>query len=528
MKTKITILETSDVHGNVYPINYGTNLPQPLGIAKASSLIKRIKREQSNVITIDNGDLIQGTPLTYHYVKNMDQQSNPMIEILNHLEYDAAVIGNHEFNYGMASLKKAVSQSNFPWLSANIVHHSTKETYFGLPYIMKSFDSGIRVAILGVTTHYIPNWESPDHIKDVHFEDALHATKRWVQYIHEEENPDLMVVSYHGGFEKDLSTGEPTENPTGENQGYRICNEVDGIDVLLTGHQHRKLSGEINGVVVVQPGFNGECVAKVDLELKKTNDSWKLIHKEVEILSVSEEESDSEVLDLTHYYEKEAQKWLDQPIGNIDGDMTIKDPFKARLEEHPLVEFINRVQMHFAKVEISNTALFNNSARGLPNNVTMRDIVSNYIYPNTLTVLQITGEDIKAALERSASYFNVKEDETITINPEFSTPKPQHYNYDMWEGIHYVIDLAHPIGDRIVSLNFKGEPINKEKLYEVVMNNYRAGGGGEYRMFQGKKILREIQIDMTELLANYFLEHGVISAEVNHNWRVVINGKGHN
>ena len=519
---KITILETSDVHGNIFPIQYSSNEYTHLGFSKIASLIKEIKKNEKNVLLIDNGDLIQGTPLMYYHAKYEYNKPNPMIKVLNHLKYDAAIIGNHEFNYGLPFLEKSVNESNFPWLSANILYEKTKYPYFGAPYLIKTLPNNVKIAVLGLTTSYIPNWEHPEHIKHLHFEDVVQSAKNWVKYIHENEKPDVLVVSYHGGFERDLLTGEQTEKDTGENVGYRICTEIQGIDCLLTGHQHRQIANaSINGCVVVQPGFNGHAIGKITLSLERIHDKWTIVHKSSEILSVENVHEDKEVIDLCQQYEKKTQIWLDKPIGKIDGDMTVRNPFDVRKKDHPLIEFINKVQMDAAGVDISNTALFHNESKGFREDVTMRDIVSNYIYPNTLVVLTLLGKDIKSALEQSASYFMINDENELDINPKFSKPKPQHYNYDMWEGIEYIIDVRKPIGERIVHLTYKNEAIEDNKEYKVVMNNYRAGGGGEYAMFKNKKIIKEIQTDMAELLANYFLKHKKIKATCNENWKII-------
>ncbi|WP_080847012.1 bifunctional metallophosphatase/5'-nucleotidase [Cytobacillus gottheilii] len=517
---KVNILVTSDIHGNVLPIHYGSNEYSEVGLAKISTIIKREKRENKHTILIDNGDLIQGTPLTYHFARYLNHKMNPMIKLLNELSYDAAIVGNHEFNYGMKILNQAVEESHFPWLSANIIHAGTGNPYFGKPYIIKQFEEGLKVAILGITTHYIPNWESPENIKDLTFQDALQTAKDWVQHIREKETPNVLIVSYHGGFECDPATGEATEALTGENQGYRICHEIEGIDVLITGHQHRRLAGEINGVSIVQPGFNGQALGKVAVTLTKEKDEWSITDKKASLLELAEGEADASCLDLIQEYETQTQQWLDQPIGKVYGDMTISDPLKARLKDHALVEFINQVQMEAAHTDISNTALFNNELKGFKNKITMRDIVSNYIYPNTLTVIRITGQDIKDALERSADYFTINNGE-ISVSPSFSTPKPQHYNYDMWEGIDYILDLSKPVGNRVIKLKKNGLDIDLTAEYDVVMNNYRAAGGGDYHMFKDKPVIKEISLDMSEILANYILERGKIEASVNENWKVI-------
>ncbi len=524
MKAEITlsILATSDIHGHIFPYLYGTGEYADHGLGKLAALIKKEREQSEALLLIDNGDLIQGTPLTYYYSRFLNNQKNPMIQILNMLEYDAAVIGNHEFNYGKSILARAVSESNFPWLAANILFSSTKETYYGLPYKIKTFANGLKTAVIGVTTQYIPNWEKKQHIENLAFESAVSSLKRWVPYVQEEEKPDLMIVSYHGGFERDLSTGEQTEEQTGENEAYRICTEVPGIDVLITGHQHRLIEGEtINGVAVVQPGYNGRALAKVTVKFKKKHNDWLIDEKHSILISAKEISPDEEALQIADYYESKTQKWLDTVIGEIEGDMLIEDIFEARIKEHPLIEFINKVQMEAAGADISCTALFHEGAPGLSHQVTMREIVSNYIYPNSLSVLKVSGKDIKDALELSAAYFELKDDGEITVNPDFSFPKPQHYNYDMWEGIQYEIDVSRPKGERVIVLQYKGQPVMENAQYKVVMNNYRAAGGGGYTMFKDKPVVREILTDMSELLANYFLEKKIVTPSLNHNWRVV-------
>jgi len=517
LNTEITILLTSDIHGNIFPLNYGNNAPTAVGLGRIASIIENERAKNPNTVVIDNGDLIQGTPLTYHYVNFLADKQNPMITILNKLKYDAAVIGNHEFNYGLDILKGAVEESNFPWLCANIVEEKTSKPFLGIPYLIKKIN-GFKIAILGVTTHYIPNWENPKNIEGLQFNDAFDSAKEWVEHIKKEEQPDVLVISYHGGFERDPETGEPTEVLTRENQGYTICKQIDGVDVLLTGHQHRELTGNINGTEIIQPSNNGKFVGKITLIL---DGKGEVIEKNSALLSVADVEANEEILLLVKEYEESTQKWLDTPIGHIDGDMLVKDPMKIRLADSPLIEFINKVQMEAAKVKISNTALFNNESPGFHPNVTMRDIVSNYIYPNTFKVLALTGKDIREALEKSAKYFALNDEGEPIVNPSFIYPKPQHYNYDMWEGIEYTLDLTKPKGSRVIQLDFEGKPINEEAIYEVVMNNYRAGGGGDFFMFKNKPVVREIQFDASELIANYIMERKIVPATCNHNWKVI-------
>lgn len=518
----ITILETSDIHGSIFPINYATNEKSEVGIGKLSSLIYAERKKNPYTILIDNGDLIQGTPITYHYSRIESKGINPVVKVLNYLKYDAAVIGNHEFNYGNEILERAIKDSNFPWLSSNIIFKHNKQPYTGCNYIIKSFENGLKVGIIGLTTKYIPNWENPLNIEGLEFEDPVLHARRLVKYLKNSEKVDVVIVSYHGGIERNIDTGEPTENLTGENQGYELCQKVPEIDVLLTGHQHRLIPEKlINGVLVIQPGSHGMYLGKAELIMEKAGGQWKIANKSSKLLSVNNIEADDKLLKMVNNYEQSTQKWLDKTIGRIKGDMLVRNPLETRLKDNALIEFINKVQMEYSGAVISNTALFDNSSPGLPSEVTMRDIVSNYIYPNTLRVIRIKGKDIKAALERSASYFETFHGEEIKVNPKFCNPKIQHYNYDMWEGIDYILNISKPYGERVVKLDYEGHPMEMEMEYDVVMNNYRAGGGGEYEMFQNKPVIKDMTIDVSELIANYILERGFIEATVNNNWKVI-------
>jgi 2',3'-cyclic-nucleotide 2'-phosphodiesterase/3'-nucleotidase len=517
---EITILYTSDIHGHAMPLLYGTNEAADLGLAKYATVVKRAKKKYKNLIILDNGDLIQGTPFMSHYVKAHTDKENPIVGIMNQIGIDAAIIGNHEFNFGKNILSDAIKQSNFPWISANILDENTGEPAFGPSYIMKTLENGVKIAIVGVTTHYIPNWESPEHIKGIEFADAFSTLEKWVKHIHKMENPDVLIASYHGGFERDLETGEPTENLTGENQGYQICAQIEGIDVLLTGHQHRKLTGMINDVLVIQPGNNGQVYGEIQLALEKIDNKWTISNKAAQLNTLDHTESAPEVMAYIKDLESSTQKWLDQPIGYIEGDMSITDPFDARIKKHPFMQFIHEVQMEASGVDISVTALLNNSSKGFYATVTMRDIVSNYMYPNTLVVLELTGLDIQAALEKSAEYFTLDDQANVIVNPTYIDPKPQHYNYDMWEGIEYTINVSKPVGSRIENITYHGKNLKKDKAYHVVLNNYRASGGGDFDMFQGKKVIKDIQKDTVELIQTYFEKHKTVQASITDNFIV--------
>lgn len=517
----LTILATSDIHGHIYPTTYRGQNNQPLGLAKLATLIEEERNHAEEILLIDNGDVIQGSPLMYHY-HHSKLETNPIIEAMNLIGFDASVIGNHEFNFGKSARDAAVKVSHFPWLCANVLDQTLNQPLYGKPYLIKQLASGLRVAILGVTTHYIPNWEKPYHIKDITFNDAYQTTKQWVKKMCETETIDLVVVSYHGGFERDLATGEQTEKQTGENQGYRMLTEIDGIDVLLTGHQHRKIAQTNAETAIIQPGVNGEALGKVTVRFTKTKTKWMIANTTAALIPVTHSTLASpDVLTVAQTAHQQTEHWLEKPIGHIDTDLSVSDPFKLRLATHPFISFINHVQMDAAGVDLSLTSLFHDQAPGFNGAVTMREIVSNYIYPNTLVVLELTGKDIKQALETSASYFSLDSEKNLSVNPAFLYPKPAPYNYDMWSGIDYQLMISKPEGARVTKLLYQGKPINEADSFHVVMNNYRASGGGNFDMFKDKPVIREIQTDMTELLVGYFTAHPAVVPQFKPNFIVI-------
>lgn len=523
---EIEILVTSDIHGHIYPTDYRTAEDKNLGLAKIASLIQEERRQAPDLLLLDNGDLIQGSPMAAYDVKKGTGATHPAAAVLNRLSYDAAVPGNHEFNYGQDVLRRVMEMSEFPWLSANIVDAKTGEPAFGVPYIIKQrgpLDNPVKVAILGLTTHYIPNWENPLYLEGLEFRDALETAKAWVSLIRERERPDLLIVCYHGGFERDLASGEASEKLTGENQGYALCREVEGIDVLITGHQHRFLAAQLGDVAVVQPGSLGQALGKVVICLEKQEEGWIICRKTAELLLVDDSvNADRTILEMFSSLEGATQSWLDQPIGRVAGDMRIHSPLICRTADHPFMEFVNKVQMEAAGAAVSCAALLSEESRGFGATITMRDVLGNFMYPNTLTVLRLKGKDIRDALEQTAAYFVAGPDGRPAVSSAYLEPKAQHYNYDMWEGIRYELDPAKPLGQRVMKLtDLAGREIEDETEMDVVMNSYRAGGGGDYEMFKGKPVVREIAADMAELVAEYIRKHRIIQASCDHNWRVI-------
>src|SRR6185503_19615819 len=247
-RVQITILGTTDLHGNINPIDYYTNKPDNRGLAKIATLIKRVRKEQPNVLLIDSGDTIQGTPLESFHGRKNNQPIDPMMLVMNSLNYDSMTVGNHEYNFGLKVLEKARSEAKFPWLSANTYDKGKQQPHYK-PYIVKDV-AGVKIGILGLTTPGVPNWENVPNYAGLEFHEPLVEARKWVPILRQKERVDLVVIAMHMGIEEDLRTGEINPGQVqNENQAVTIAKQVPGVDLIFMGHTHRDVpSLFVNGV----------------------------------------------------------------------------------------------------------------------------------------------------------------------------------------------------------------------------------------------------------------------------------------
>src|SRR5678815_1421584 len=234
-RVQITILGTTDLHGNINPIDYYTNKPDNRGLAKVATLISRVRKEQPNVLLIDSGDTIQGSPLESFHSRKNNVRIDPMMLVMNSLNYDAMTVGNHEYNFGLKVLEKARGEAKFPWLSANTYDKTTQKPHYK-PYIVKDV-AGVKIGILGLTTPGIPNWDNPPNYAGLEFHEPVAEARKWVAELRTKERVDVVVIAMHMGLGEDLRTGEanPGQVPH-ENEAIAIAKEVPGVDVIFMGH----------------------------------------------------------------------------------------------------------------------------------------------------------------------------------------------------------------------------------------------------------------------------------------------------
>jgi len=513
----VVILGTTDQHGNLFPIDYYTDKPDNRGLAKIATLVKQIRKENKNVMLIDSGDCIQGTPLEYYHNKKNNAPPDPMMTAMSALGYDSMTVGNHEYNFGLKVLEKARSEAKFPWLSANTYDKGTNQTHYQ-PYIIKEID-GARIAVLGLTTPGIPNWENVPNYAGLEFREPLMEAKKWVPLLKQKERADVVVIAMHMGLEQDLRTGEINPGQVAnENQAIAIAKQVPGVDFIFMGHTHRDVpSVVINGVQLIQANLWGRHLARVDLYLENAGRRWNIYARAARTIPVDDRTApDQEMLDLGQSYDRETQAWLGRAIGESAEKLTAKE---ARFSDTAILDLIQRVQLEAGKADVSMAAVFNENANIEKGPVTVRNIAGLYVYENTLVVLEVTGQQLKDALEHSAKYFRPYEPGKSLA--ELVDEKIPSYNFDIAEGVTYVLDITKPIGSRIQDLQFQGKPLSMTQKLKLATNNYRVNGGGGYTMYKGAPVVYRSSEEIREMIIDWVERHKTIPTEATNNWQIV-------
>ncbi len=516
-RIQIVILGTTDLHGNLYPTDYYTNKPDNRGLAKIATMVRQIRKENDNVMLIDSGDTIQGTPLEYYHNKKNNTPPDPMMLAMNALAYDAMTVGNHEYNFGLQVLEKARSEAKFPWLSANTYDKGTTRTHYQ-PYIVREV-AGVRIAVLGLTTPGIPNWENAPNYAGLEFKDPLLEAKKWVPVLRGKERADVVVIAMHMGLEEDLRTGElnPGQVPN-ENEAIAIARQVPGVDLIFMGHTHRDVpSVVINGVQLLQADYWGKHLARIDLYLENDGSRWRVYAESARTLPVDDKVApDAELLRIGEPYDRETQAWLSRPIGESAAELTA---IEATFRDTAILDLIQRVQMEAGNADVSMVASFNEKARIAKGPVAVRDIAGLYVYENTLVVLEVTGQQLKDALEHSAKYFRPYEPGKSAR--DLVDEKISSYNFDIAEGVSYDLNIAKPFGQRIENLQFHGKPLLPDQKLRLATNNYRVNGGGGYTMYKGAPVVYRSNVEIRELIIDWMERHKTIPTEPDNNWKIV-------
>lgn len=512
----LRIAATTDLHGYIEPYDYYTARPAERGLAKIATLIRKARSENPAFLLVDAGDTIQGSPLeTVHQLAvrgGRTRASDPMMLAMNSLEYDAMAVGNHEFNYGLANLNAARNAANFPWLSANtVLAEGSHEKPFP-PYIVKTV-RGVKIGIIGITTPGVPSWEEPDHYRGYRFEPGLAAAQRALADLQLNHSPDVVLVVAHAGL------GGDHGDLAGENMSRQIAERMPGIDAIIYGHTHLEEGGKlINGVLAMQPKNWGMSLGVMDLTLSSDSGRWRVKSKSSEVWKVTRDTTaDPLILKIAEPYHTAAETYLGAPVAEAPAELSGRF---CRIEDTPLIDAIQTVQLHYAKADVSFASCFNPRVVVKKGPVTVRDVAGLYVYDNTLYAIEGTGAMVRAALENSARFFKQCADPSCSAGPLINT-RVIGYNYDMAEGVEYEIDLMKPEGSRIVNLRFRGKPLKDEQPLRIAVNNYRAGGSAGYDMFKGAPVLWRSTEEIREMIIHFYTDRKVIPSRPAGNWRVV-------
>ena len=517
--TKVTIMATSDEHGNVYPIDYYTLKSAERGLAKVYTLVKQVRAENPNSILISNGDAIQGTPLVYYYTKIDPDKTHPMMAVMNYMGYDAMVVGNHEIqDYGWDWLQKVAKDAKFPILSANMVEKDTGE-YAMTPYVIKDV-SGVKVGVIGLTTSESNTVTPSYNLKGHWFNDSVEEAGKWIAEVRPQV--DVLVISAHFGFEfgNDVKNFQYLTPVREGNVADAIIQKYGSqIDVMITGHDHYNIAPFIrNGVLCVQPSCWGQALAKLDITLEKDGGKWKVVKKEGTNLAVTKDVAAAqEVLDVAKDYHDTTVAYVDSVIGEAADDI---DGTLCRLQDNAMLDLIHNVQLDMTGADISIAAMLPTVAPVWKKGpIRVRDVYSLYIYDNTLWTKEVTGQQIKDALEWSYQYYYTY-DFGKTDTP-LANPNIRAYNFDTVQGLDYVVDISKPVGQRVVSLVYKGRPVKPDDEFKLAVNNYRGNGGGGYKMIGGAPTLWMSVDEIRNYMIEYIKKVKVISPEADNNWKLI-------
>lgn len=492
--SKLTIYFTSDTHGYLYPTNFADEQPRPMGLLAMSF------PKDENTLIIDGGDTIQGSPLTTFC--RLRQRELPVAAAMNARGYDYVTLGNHDFNNGYDEIKRYLDVLDARCLCANVTDLRGELPISGAA--VHTLGNGLRVGLVGIVTDWVNRWEKPENLTELRVGDPLAAAREAIAAL----DADVIVGIYHGGVERDLDTGRLLSQ-TDENIACRLC-EALPIDLLLTGHQHIPMANrQWHGTHIVQTPCNAAAYVRVTLEEDGFHSELCPVPAEAPL--TAEETSLRAALD----------KWLQSPVGHLNHAIWPEDKLNMALHGSSIADFFNTVQLWASGADVSCAAL-GNEVRGFDSAVTVRDVVASYVYSNTLVVLEVTGDVLRAALEQCARYFAVAADGAATIADSFLHPKVAHYNYDYFSGIEYTFDLRRPAGERVVSLTHKGQPIAPADTLSLVMCDYRATGAGDFDCYCACPRLREIPTEVSELILDYLVAHPQVEIPPTHPHRTII------
>ena len=541
----LKVIETSDVHGHFFPHDFMENRPISGTLSRANTYINRQRQQYGDrLLLIDNGDILQGQPCVYWTNYVMPEDENLAASVINYMKYDAETVGNHDIEPGHKVYDKWIREVRCPLLGANIV---TKEqptdgrpyqVYNGLKPYSVHYKEGVKICVLGMITPSIPHWLNKNIWEGMEFLEMVACAKKWIKYIKENEKPDLIFGLFHSGLEG----GIVDDNGAEENATAAVAREVPGFDIIFFGHDHQVHSEWITNVegqrvLIIDPSCYVQNVAEAELSLTYKN--GHLVKKDIKghIVSVADEQVDEQMVNHFQPQIDAVKKYVGRRIGRFEQPIYTRESFFGN---SAFTDLIHNLQMEISGADISFNAPLSFNTVINAGDVTQADMFKLYRFENLLFVLRMTGEEIRKHLEFSydmwTNTMTSPEDHALRLNEDSKEDQQrtgfQYYtfNFDSACGIDYEVDLTKPDGQKVRILRMSnGQPFDEKKWYKVVMNSYRANGGGELLTHGAgipkdslcSRVIYHSELDQRHYLTQEIERLGTINPQPNHTWRVV-------
>lgn len=509
---ELTVLFTSDMHARVLPFDDVRQRPAPGSVAQVATLVQRVREQTPHLLVLDGGDAIQGTPLA-HYALTTEagDGQDPTIAAMNLVGYDAAVIGNHEMNFGLSVLRRSLGQSRFPWLAANLEGVERERLDVRGELILKR--AGLRIGVLGLTNPNIPRWDPPSHLGSLVFGDPVEVARTRVAALR--TRADLVIVLLHSGFERNLETGE-ADGSEFENFAWRVA-QVPGIDLLLSGHTHENIPPrKLGSVIVAQPGRWAELVTRIDLTMAKRKGRWTIASWKGENLPTAGENAAPAVVAAVKGLHARVVAELDRVVGELAAPLKLGG---VPTQDDPTVDLVHAVQLAATGARLSLAAPLSGARYEIPAGpLQVRALHALYPYPNTLLKVEITGAQLREVIEHAVRGWrglDCARPEGCTLLRDHRLP---YYHYDTLQGATYLVDPLAPVGQRVRNLRVDGQPVEPTATFTLALNSYRGVGGGNFPHLPTVPRLEEVDRPMVDLLVEHFETRRTVTPHADDNW----------
>ncbi len=540
----IKVVETTDVHGAIYPYNFQSGEKTLGSLSQVSTYLnqERSNKNQS-VLLLDNGDILQGTPAVYYFNFEKPNSKHLYAKVMNYLKYNVGTIGNHDIETGHAVYDKFRKELNFDWMAANAVDVRTGKPYFK-PYYVTTV-KGIKIAVLGMITPAIPKWLPPSIYKNIEFEDMVETAKKWVAVIMENEKPDILIGLFHSGVEYSYG-GSTADTYRNENASQIVAEQVPGFDVVFVGHDHHgwnKWVTNIDGkkVLILGATSSARNIATANFSINKNiTNSKKVTGK---IVTMKNYNPDKKFIATFHDEFEEVKKYVSRPLGKFTSSISTSG---ALFGSSAFTDLINTVQLELSGADISFTAPLAFTTNIDSGEIYVKDMFALYRYENLLYTMKLSGKEIKGYLEYTANLWfsqmknkndyllKFKKDKNGKVIFSERTGHPElydrSYNFDAAAGINYTIDISKPVGSRVtIESMADSSKFDYNKFYKVAVNSYRGNGGGGH-LVKGakipknelaKRILHSTEKDLRYYMMKWIEKKGIVNPKRLNNWKVI-------